>query len=281
MTMGDGGKGANKDRSDRAGMGDNVQGGGSYSAALREQYLSIDGNYSEGAGVVPPSSGLADSRDVSSASRVGGCVLVVISGGGLGASGMCPMKEYICRIQATIAEYITNRPIYKLRKGSERVSRSIRFMQWWYQDINQEEKSDRASKGEEREIGLNELYRGSSLTIYRKVGALLNTPWYPNLQVVEGELKNNNNRIFDRNSVECWGIWTYLDPTYLYIFMSHRNQPMPFLIFNHSFHHQSLNFDLFSQTRNMVQLLLLLLLSSLFLSGPVRAKYRGATFIPL
>ena len=34
-----------------------------------------------------------------------------------------------------------------------------------------------------------------SLASFRKVGALIHNPWYPNLQQSEGELNNNNIRI--------------------------------------------------------------------------------------
>ena len=38
----------------------------------------------------------------------------------LEAAGLWPMKEYIWRRQATIKEYITNHPIYKLCTGEDR-----------------------------------------------------------------------------------------------------------------------------------------------------------------
>ena len=44
-------------------------------------------------------------------------------------AGMCPMKEYIWRHQATIAEYNVNHPIYELCVGEERMPVSRRFIQ--------------------------------------------------------------------------------------------------------------------------------------------------------
>ena len=49
----------------------------------------------------------------------------------LEATGLWTIKEYIRRRQATIAEYITNRPIYELCMGAERMPGSNRFIQWW------------------------------------------------------------------------------------------------------------------------------------------------------
>ena len=69
----------------------------------------------------------------------------------LKGAGMWPMKEYIRRRQATIAEYIANRPIYELCTGSERMPGSSRFLRWWDQDINRE--GEGANEGGEREVG--------------------------------------------------------------------------------------------------------------------------------
>ena len=81
--VGDGGKDADKDGSEDAGMYDDVQGSGSDGAALLEIELGSDGGYDEGDGGVSPSGGPEDSRDVRSESH-GGWMGVVIGGGGLG-----------------------------------------------------------------------------------------------------------------------------------------------------------------------------------------------------
>ena len=54
----------------------------------------------------------------------------------LEASGLWLIKEYIWRRQATIVEYITNRPIYELCTGAERMPGFIRLVWWWDQDLN-------------------------------------------------------------------------------------------------------------------------------------------------
>ena len=64
---------------------------------------------------------------------------VVISGGSLVVSRMWPMREYIQRHQATIAEYIVNHPIYERCTGVKQIPGLSRFIQWWYQYLNQEE----------------------------------------------------------------------------------------------------------------------------------------------
>ena len=64
--------------------------------------------------------------------------------------GLLPMKEYICRRQATIAEYITNRLIHELCIGVEKVLLFSIFMRWWYQDLNPKEEVNSSSKGAER-----------------------------------------------------------------------------------------------------------------------------------
>ena len=67
--------------------------------------------------------------------------------------GIWPMKEYIRRQQSTIANYITNHPIYELCTGAERMPVSSRFMRWWDQYLKQEEEGNGASKGVDREVG--------------------------------------------------------------------------------------------------------------------------------
>ena len=52
----------------------------------------------------------------------------------LQAIGVWPMMEYVWRRQATSADYVAGRPIYKLCTGSERMEGSIRFMWWWDQE---------------------------------------------------------------------------------------------------------------------------------------------------
>ena len=51
-------------------------------------------------------------------------------------AGMWHMKEYIGMRQATITEYIPNRPIYELYTREEQMLGSIIFVWWWYQDLN-------------------------------------------------------------------------------------------------------------------------------------------------
>ena len=46
------------------------------------------------------------------------------------------MKEYIRKSQDTVAEYITNHPIYELFTEAKRMPVSSRFMRWWDQDLN-------------------------------------------------------------------------------------------------------------------------------------------------
>ena len=99
--MGDGGEDTDEDGSDSASICDDVQGGGSDSDTLWEKNLGSDGGNVEGAGGVPSSGGPEDSRDVRSevAEALEDAVLY-------------PIKDYIQRRQATIAEYIANLLIY-------------------------------------------------------------------------------------------------------------------------------------------------------------------------
>ena len=55
----------------------------------------------------------------------------------LEVADLWPLKEYIQRRQANIAEYITNHPIYELCMGAERITGFIRFIRCWDQDITQ------------------------------------------------------------------------------------------------------------------------------------------------
>ena len=64
-----------------------------------------------------------------------------------------PMKEYIQRQQATIAEYIANKPIYELCTGVGRIQGSRRFLQWWDQYLSREEEVACDNEGAEREVG--------------------------------------------------------------------------------------------------------------------------------
>ena len=68
------------------------------------------------------------------------------------AMGLWPIKEYIWRRQATIAEHIVNCPIYELCTATEKMLGSSIFMRWWYQEINPEEEGDGASKGVDIEV---------------------------------------------------------------------------------------------------------------------------------
>ena len=54
----------------------------------------------------------------------------------LEVTGLWPMKEYIRKSQDTVAEYITNHPIYELFTEAKRMPVSSRFMRWWDQDLN-------------------------------------------------------------------------------------------------------------------------------------------------
>ena len=42
---------------------------------------------------------------------------------------------------------------YELYTRAEWMPEYIRFMGWWYQDLNQEKEGDGASEGAEREVG--------------------------------------------------------------------------------------------------------------------------------
>ena len=64
---------------------------------------------------------------------------------------MWPTEEYIWGRQATIVEYIANRPIYELFTGVEWITGSIRFMQWRDKDVTQEDKGNGSSKVLDRE----------------------------------------------------------------------------------------------------------------------------------
>ena len=44
------------------------------------------------------------------------------------------MRDYIQRQQATIAEYISDRTIYELCTGEERMEGFSRLLWWWDQD---------------------------------------------------------------------------------------------------------------------------------------------------
>ena len=71
----------------------------------------------------------------------------------LEATGMCPMKDFICRRKDTIEEHIANHPIYELCMGAEKIPGSISVIWWWDQDLNQEEEGNGDSEVAERELG--------------------------------------------------------------------------------------------------------------------------------
>ena len=52
------------------------------------------------------------------------------------------IREYVWRGQATMMEYVTGRPIYKLFTGAERIEVSTMLFRWWYQehDLTQAER---------------------------------------------------------------------------------------------------------------------------------------------
>ena len=49
-------------------------------------------------------------------------------------AGLFPMREYVRRRQARIAEHIATRPIYDLCAQAQALSGSSRFLRWWQQD---------------------------------------------------------------------------------------------------------------------------------------------------
>ena len=51
----------------------------------------------------------------------------------LEAAGLWPTRESMWRRQATIVEYIADRPIYELCTGEERMEGYRRFLWWWDQ----------------------------------------------------------------------------------------------------------------------------------------------------
>ena len=69
------------------------------------------------------------------------------------AAGLWPMKEYIQRRQANIAEYIANHPIYELYAGVEWMPCLSTLMWWWHQDVKPQEEGAETSEGVEREVG--------------------------------------------------------------------------------------------------------------------------------
>ena len=69
------------------------------------------------------------------------------------AAGLWITKEYICRQQDTIAEYIANRTIYEICTGAEQMQGSIRFLQWWDQDLTREEEGDCSNERADSKVG--------------------------------------------------------------------------------------------------------------------------------
>ena len=49
-------------------------------------------------------------------------------------AGLWPMREYIRRRQASITEWIANRPIYELCQEATPASGASRMLRWWEQD---------------------------------------------------------------------------------------------------------------------------------------------------
>ena len=49
-------------------------------------------------------------------------------------AGLWPMREYIRRRQATIADFIATRPIFELCNNAEVLGGASRVMRWWQQD---------------------------------------------------------------------------------------------------------------------------------------------------
>ena len=71
----------------------------------------------------------------------------------LEAAGLWPMKEYTLIRQATIADYIANRPIHEVCTGVERMNGSSRFLWWWDQYLIREEEGEGVREGSERKVG--------------------------------------------------------------------------------------------------------------------------------
>ena len=61
----------------------------------------------------------------------------------LEVTGLWPMREYVRRWQAKIAEYIAGHPIFELCRYAERREISIMFLCWWDQDHGQAEEGGR------------------------------------------------------------------------------------------------------------------------------------------
>ena len=51
------------------------------------------------------------------------------------AAGLHPIRKYIRRRQATIAEKVTCRPIYEICVKVERILGTSRMVRWWDQDV--------------------------------------------------------------------------------------------------------------------------------------------------
>ena len=63
------------------------------------------------------------------------------------------MKAYTRRRQAAIAEYIASPPSCEQCAGVDQILVSIRFLQWWNQDLTREEEGNGSIKGAQREGG--------------------------------------------------------------------------------------------------------------------------------
>ena len=51
------------------------------------------------------------------------------------ATGLHPIREYIRRRQVTIVENVACQPIYELCAEVKQITRTIRMMRWWDQDV--------------------------------------------------------------------------------------------------------------------------------------------------
>ena len=91
---------------------------------------SVGCNYEGDVGVLPCSfsADFKDDRSVSQSSVEEA----------LEAAGLWSIKNYIWRRQATISEYIDNRPIYELFTDPERIMVSSRLLRWWDKDLTRE-----------------------------------------------------------------------------------------------------------------------------------------------
>ena len=131
--MGHDREGARKERSNYAGPGSDVKGGGTVGAIIWQRDLGGDREDAQGTARVSPLGGTTDHRDdreMWGRRRVG----VSSSRGGDGIRGDLHIGVYIKRRKTTMKERVACWPIYELCMEAERIPRTIRMVRWWYQD---------------------------------------------------------------------------------------------------------------------------------------------------